>query len=97
MMFLAQAIDLMEKCLTFSPRSRIEVGEALQHPYLQVGIDRAFLYHSHTIRSPQPYHDPLDEPVAKPLDPSFFDFDYGENLGKEQLKGSHPHVFLPSA
>ncbi|KAF9267254.1 mitogen activated protein kinase-like protein [Marasmius fiardii PR-910] len=28
------AIDLMEKCLTFSPKRRIEVGEALKHPYL---------------------------------------------------------------
>jgi len=62
------AIDLMEKCLTFSPKRRIEVGDALKHPYLQ------------------PYHDPLDEPVAKPLDPSFFDFDNGDPLGKEQLK-----------
>lgn len=33
------------------------------------------------------YHDPLDEPTADPLDPSFFDFDYGEPLGKEALKG----------
>jgi len=30
------AIDLMEKCLTFSPKRRIEVGEALKHPYLAV-------------------------------------------------------------
>lgn len=28
----------MEKCLTFSPKRRIEVGEALRHPYLQVSI-----------------------------------------------------------
>ncbi|KAF8237506.1 Pkinase-domain-containing protein [Tricholoma matsutake] len=62
------AIDLMEKCLTFSPKRRIEVGEALKHPYLQ------------------PYHDPLDEPVAEPIDPSFFDFDNGDPLGKEELK-----------
>lgn len=83
----------MEKCLTFSPKSRIEVGEALKHPYLQVCIDYAFLCCSpDAIRTPQPYHDPLDEPVAKSLNPSFFDFDYGENLGKEQLKGPHPHV-----
>ena len=31
-----QAIDLMEKCLTFSPKRRIEVDEALKHPYLEV-------------------------------------------------------------
>jgi len=62
------AIDLLEKCLTFSPKRRIEVGEALKHPYLQ------------------PYHDPQDEPTAEPLDPSFFDFDYGDPLNKEELK-----------
>ena len=28
-----------------------------------------------------------DEPVAEPLDPSFFDFDVGEPLSKEELKG----------
>ena len=36
----------------------------------------------------QPYHDPQDEPTAEPLDPSFFDFDNGDPLGKEELKGS---------
>jgi len=62
------AIDLMEKCLTFSPKRRIEVGDALKHPYLA------------------PYHDPQDEPTAEPLDPSFFDFDNGDPLTKEELK-----------
>lgn len=38
-------------------------------------------------RVTQPYHDPQDEPTAQPLDPSFFDFDNGEPLGKEELKG----------
>jgi serine/threonine protein kinase len=33
-----QALDLMEKCLTFSPKRRIEVGEALAHPYLSVRV-----------------------------------------------------------
>ncbi len=28
------ALDLMEKCLTFSPKRRITVEEALKHPYL---------------------------------------------------------------
>ena len=36
----------------------------------------------------QAYHDPSDEPTAEPLDPSFFDFDNGDPLGKEQLKGA---------
>jgi len=30
------AIDFLEQCLTFSPKREIEVGEALQHPYLAV-------------------------------------------------------------
>jgi len=29
-----QAVDLLEKCLTFSPKRRINVEEALAHPYL---------------------------------------------------------------
>ncbi|KAI6029546.1 hypothetical protein PISMIDRAFT_676666 [Pisolithus microcarpus 441] len=63
------AIDFLEKCLTFSPRRRITVEEALQHPYFE------------------PYHDPDDEPVANPIDPSFFDFENGdEPLEKEELK-----------
>ncbi|EIM88650.1 Pkinase-domain-containing protein [Stereum hirsutum FP-91666 SS1] len=62
------AVDLMEKCLTFSPKKRIDVSEALRHPYLES------------------YHDPDDEPTAPPLDPSFFDFDGSEPLGKEDLK-----------
>ena len=59
---------MMEKCLTFSPRNRIRVDDALKHPYLE------------------PYHDPNDEPTAPPLDPSFFHFDNGNQLSKEELK-----------
>jgi mitogen-activated protein kinase 1/3 len=62
------AIDFLEKCLTFSPKRRITVVEALQHPYFE------------------PYHDVDDEPVANPIDPSFFDFDNGEPLPRERLK-----------
>ncbi|KAI0051376.1 Pkinase-domain-containing protein [Auriscalpium vulgare] len=29
------AIDFMERCLTFSPKKRIDVSEALRHPYLE--------------------------------------------------------------
>jgi len=39
----------------------------------------------------QPYHDLEDEPTAEPLDPRFFDFDMGEALSKEQLKGNQDH------
>ncbi|CAE7231084.1 unnamed protein product [Rhizoctonia solani] len=35
----------------------------------------------------EPYHDEEDEPSAPPLDASFFDFDNGVELPKEQLKG----------
>ncbi|KAG8691509.1 MAP kinase Pmk1 [Ceratobasidium sp. 423] len=62
------AVDLMEKCLTFNPKRRIDVVQALAHPYLE------------------PYHDEEDEPSAPPLDASFFDFDNGVELPKEQLK-----------
>ncbi|CUA76900.1 extracellular signal-regulated kinase 1/2 [Rhizoctonia solani] len=62
------AVDLMEKCLTFNPKRRIDVVQALAHPYLE------------------PYHDEEDEPNAPPLDASFFDFDNGVELPKEQLK-----------
>ncbi|KAA1472372.1 Pkinase-domain-containing protein [Dentipellis sp. KUC8613] len=62
------AIDLMEKCLTFSPKKRIDVSEALKHPYLES------------------YHDAEDEPSSEALDPSFFDFDNGGTLGKDELK-----------
>lgn len=41
---ILQAIDLLEQCLTFSPKRRITVEDALKHPYLAVrntfsGID----------------------------------------------------------
>lgn len=79
----------MEKCLTFSPKRRIEVGEALRHPYLQVSPSPIPAHIFSKIPFPsQPYHDPQDEPTAEPLDPSFFDFDNGDPLGKEQLKGA---------
>lgn len=41
----------------------------------------------------QPYHDNDDEPTAEPIDPSFFDFDMGEALSKEQLKGASLGLF----
>ena len=44
---------------------------------------------------PQAYHDPSDEPTAEPLDPSFFDFDNGDPLGKEELKGMQ-HIMSPA-
>ncbi|KAJ6590130.1 mitogen activated protein kinase-like protein [Mycena vulgaris] len=44
------ALDLVEKCLTFSPKRRIEVGDALAHPYLQE-------YHD---PSDEPTADPID-------------------------------------
>ena len=35
----AQALDLLEKMLTFNPHKRATVEEALQHPYLQQYYD----------------------------------------------------------
>ena len=78
----------MEKCLTFSPKRRIEVDDALKHPYLEVSTPRAGERACGADgKRLQAYHDPSDEPTAEPLDPSFFDFDNGDPLGKEQLKG----------
>jgi mitogen-activated protein kinase 1/3 len=77
----------MEKCLTFSPKRRITVEEALQHPYLAVRHTLCFLSLDSLLTMTQPYHDPQDEPEAAQLDPSFFDFDNGEPLSKEELKG----------
>ena len=75
------AVDLLEQLLTFSPKRRIDVEQALKHPYLA------------------PYHDPQDEPTAEPLDPSFFSFDNGEQMRKEDLKGMRvpPRARRPSA
>jgi mitogen-activated protein kinase 1/3 len=77
----------MEKCLTFSPKRRIDVGEALKHPYLLVRMFPSPLACQRAEGHMQPYHDPQDEPLAKPLETSFFDFDNGDPLGKEDLKG----------
>lgn len=43
------------------------------------------------------YHDPQDEPLAEPLDPYAFDFDYGDTLSKEALKGKaiFKALFIP--
>jgi hypothetical protein len=45
----------------------------------------------------QPYHDAEDEPTAEPIDPTFFDFDIGEPLSKEELKGKQkaPKLIAP--
>ena len=34
-MWIPQALDLLEKMLTFNPHKRIVVEEALAHPYLE--------------------------------------------------------------
>jgi mitogen-activated protein kinase 1/3 len=86
---VVKAIDLMEKCLAFSPKRRLDVSEALQHPYLQVGWRGGKAYKPGLKCYFQPYHDAEDEPTAEPLDPTFFDFDIGEPLSKEELKGKH--------
>ncbi|KAG6377590.1 kinase-like domain-containing protein [Boletus reticuloceps] len=96
-----QAIDFLEKCLTFSPQRRITVVEALQHPYFDVPTPASYDHHSLNLAEldNQPYHDVDDEPVADPIDPSFFDFDNGAPLSKEQLKGRNlhdPHLFYAS-
>lgn len=41
----AQAIDLLEKMLTFNPHKRATVEEALKHPYLQQYYDPEVNHH----------------------------------------------------
>ncbi|KIL59441.1 hypothetical protein M378DRAFT_1003994 [Amanita muscaria Koide BX008] len=63
------AVDFLTKTLSFDPKKRLTVEQALAHPYLES------------------YHDPDDEPVAPPLDPSFFEFDlHKDDISREQLK-----------
>ncbi|KAI5476150.1 CMGC/MAPK protein kinase [Pseudohyphozyma bogoriensis] len=65
----AQAVDFLNKTLTFDPKKRMSVEECLAHPYLAN------------------YHDPDDEPVAPPLEPTFFDFDLQKDtITREELK-----------
>ena len=84
------AIDLLEKCLTFNPKKRITVEEALAHPVRYFTVQRGPLL---TWTCPQylaPYHDETDEPASDPIPPEFFHFDNigkGEQpLGREALK-----------
>jgi mitogen-activated protein kinase 1/3 len=83
----------MERCLTFNPARRITVEQALAHPYLDVCVNYASWSVAYRVCS-QPYHDPLDEPVAEPLPPEFFDFDNGKPMSKDQLKGMHKLLSL---
>lgn len=82
----------MEKCLAFSPKRRLDVTEALRHPYL--GVCAFLLEIQIYLTNFKPYHDADDEPEAAPLDPSFFDFDLGEPLSREELKGMRATIPL---
>lgn len=88
------AVDFLKKTLTFSPKNRITVEEALAHPYL---ANYRMLPIRHSVRPRKLIvvsismrsitDDPEDEPVAPPLDPSFFDFDLEKDtITKEALK-----------
>jgi len=67
----------------FSPRKRITVEGALNHPYVE------------------PYHDPNDEPGARPLRPEFFDFERKEwednESGRAMLKSQLTVTYYISA
>lgn len=80
------AIDLMEKCLSFNPKRRIDVEGALAHPYLLVTSSPPYFA---DYFSSAPYHDPSDEPGAEPIGVEFWSFDTfnnGKGLNKEELK-----------
>lgn len=73
--------------LTFDPKTRITVEQALQHPYLANYRSSSFLApFSHELTRSFA-DDPDDEPVAPPLDPSFFDFDLKKDtITRDELK-----------
>lgn len=76
---LSQAVDFLNCTLTFDPKKRITVEEALAHPYLAnyraPKSLRCWVGAPSTDAVPCVADDPDDEPVAPPLEPSFFDFD----------------------
>ena len=55
-----QALDLMEKCLTFSPKRRIDVNDALKHPYLEVRTPYFYPSLCHWLCTPHTSHDFCD-------------------------------------
>ena len=58
--------------------------DALDHPYLEVSFGDSL---NVPIAEQQPYHDPTDEPTAKPLRPEFFEFvTQDDERGREFLK-----------
>ena len=77
--------------LTLNPDERITAEEALSHPYFEVCRGNTaplvslvlFLF---TMRPPQDYHDPEDEPVA----PEPFSFECElDDLPQDQLESRH--------
>jgi mitogen-activated protein kinase 1/3 len=78
------AVDLLEKCLTFNPKKRINVEEALAHP-VRLLCESAARSHWRRSQYLEPYHDPEDEPTAAIIPQEFFAFD-GQNLSREDLK-----------
>lgn len=83
------AIDLLDKCLTFNPKKRITVEEALAHPYLEPYHDPEYvvLYSLVSLELGSDVRSVIqrDEPTAAVIPQEFFAFD-GKNLSREDLK-----------
>lgn len=80
------AIDLLDKCLTFNPRKRITVEEALAHPYLEPYHDPEYMLCFRRLRTVLMCGN-RDEPTAAIIPQEFFAFD-GQNLSREDLKST---------
>jgi mitogen-activated protein kinase 1/3 len=85
------AVDFLTKTLTFDPKKRMTVEEALAHPYLEayvrVHAPSTLLPSNQRSRYSHWQHDPNDEPTCASLPPEFFEFDLQKDeISREQLK-----------
>lgn len=83
------AVDFLTKTLTFDPKKRLTVEEALAHPYLEayVGAHTPFTVSSLGSCYYHQQHDPNDEPTCASLPPEFFEFDLQKDeISREQLR-----------
>ena len=56
-MIQLQARDLLCKMLVIDPEKRINVDEALMHPYINVWYDESEVRNYHTKKEKEPYYE----------------------------------------